>query len=184
MNPEKRPVFLHNFVQKTNATKHFDGILYQLRHGIFHTAFTRRSVLKGALRTDREVIFAKKPNFLPYSEALMPKIGNEKKSLGLRLQGVINTGQEDLQIAKDKSVELAQSTLSWCVLCDLHIFSGSVIFFNHNNLLTLHLFFFHCLIKGFFLYKGRTPLIWVFAYFWLSCNMVSKKKKASGVKTA
>ena len=55
--------FMYNFVQKTNATSNFDGILYQLRHWIFHTVFTRRSVLKGTLRRDQEVImiFVKSP---------------------------------------------------------------------------------------------------------------------------
>ena len=61
MRTEKRPVLCTTLYGKPMQASNFVGILYQLRHWIFPTVFTRRSVLKGTLRRDQRVIFVKSP---------------------------------------------------------------------------------------------------------------------------
>ena len=61
MNKEKRPVLCTTLYRKPLQPSNFDGVLYQLRHGIFSHGFHQKIRFKKTLRRDQKVIFVKSP---------------------------------------------------------------------------------------------------------------------------
>ena len=55
--------FMYNFVQKTNATSNFDGILYQLRHWISSHGFHQKIRFKRNFKKRQKSDFRQWSNF-------------------------------------------------------------------------------------------------------------------------
>ena len=70
MNTDKRPVLCTTLYRKPSNQATLMAFYINFATEVFHTVFTRKSVLKGTLRRDQKVIFIKKSNFQPKNDHL------------------------------------------------------------------------------------------------------------------